>query len=106
MPNHGYLAEWSSQGGHHVAFLLDSRESNVLIMIEVLMLNTTLTVRQGEPNSHAKRGYKSICNSNKTCHHSANARVRWEEFTDAVIREIAKKEGIVFLLWGKPAQNK
>ncbi|CAM9638671.1 unnamed protein product [Ectocarpus fasciculatus] len=36
IPSHGYLKQWSEQG--------------------VLMLNTTLTVRQGEPNSHAKRG--------------------------------------------------
>lgn len=50
------------------------------------MLNTTLTVRKGEPLSHAKRG--------------------WETFTDAVIREVGKKEGVVFLLWGKPAHTK
>lgn len=67
IPSHGNLMDWSRQG--------------------VIMLNTTLTVRQGQPNSHAKKG--------------------WEEFTDAVIREIAKKEGgVVFLLWGKPAQLK
>lgn len=30
----------------------------------------------------------------------------WEEFTDAIVRELAKKEGLVYLLWGKPAQTK
>lgn len=53
----------------------------------VLLLNTTLTVRQGEPLSHFQKG--------------------WEQFTDAVIECIAReKEGIVFLLWGKNAQEK
>jgi uracil DNA glycosylase len=31
---------------------------------------------------------------------------RWETFTDSVMRELDKKEGLVFLLWGKPAQTK
>lgn len=35
-----------------------------------------------------------------------SAMTRWEEFTDAVVRELAKKEGLVYLLWGKPAQLK
>ena len=51
------------------------------------MLNASLTVNEGEPNSHAQCG--------------------WHTFTDAVIKKISdEKEGIVFLLWGKFAQNK
>jgi uracil-DNA glycosylase len=53
----------------------------------VLLLNAALTVRANEPASHAKTG--------------------WIEFTDAVIRKISdEKSGIVFLLWGKFAQEK
>ena len=53
----------------------------------VLLLNTCLTVRKGAANSHQKRG--------------------WEQFTDAVIRAIGRRrEGVVFLLWGKPAATK
>jgi len=53
----------------------------------VLLLNATLTVRAHEANSHAKFG--------------------WQTFTDEVIRIInQKKEGVVFLLWGKFAQKK
>jgi len=53
----------------------------------VLLLNATLTVRAGEPRSHYGKG--------------------WERFTDAVIDILAKKEDpIVFLLWGKSAQEK
>lgn len=52
----------------------------------VLMLNTVLTVRKGEANSHQKKG--------------------WEDFTDAIVKELRKKQDIVYLLWGKPAQNK
>lgn len=53
----------------------------------VLLLNAILTVRNGEPASHSKIG--------------------WESFTDAVIRKISDlKEGIVFMLWGKFAQDK
>ena len=53
----------------------------------VLLLNATLTVRASTPGSHQNRG--------------------WEEFTDAVIKEINdKKEGVVFLLWGAYAQKK
>ncbi len=53
----------------------------------VLLLNATLTVRAGEAGSHQKRG--------------------WEEFTDAVIRALSeKKEGLVFLLWGRYARSK
>ena len=53
----------------------------------VLLLNATLTVEQGKPGSHQGLG--------------------WEEFTTAVIRTISdKKENVVFLLWGKYAQEK
>lgn len=53
----------------------------------VLLLNATLTVRKSEAGSHQKQG--------------------WEEFTDAVINKISQeKEDIVFLLWGKFAENK
>ncbi|OWZ06681.1 Uracil-DNA glycosylase [Phytophthora megakarya] len=66
-PTHGCLSCWSRQG--------------------VLMLNTVLTVRRGEANSHKKRG--------------------WEQFTDAVIANVNKHaSNVVFLLWGKPAQEK
>ncbi|CAI5730683.1 unnamed protein product [Hyaloperonospora brassicae] len=66
-PSHGCLSCWSRQG--------------------VLLLNTVLTVRQGKPNSHKKRG--------------------WEQFTDAVISKVSKDaSNVVFLLWGKPAQEK
>jgi len=50
------------------------------------MLNTVLTVRKGEPFSHSKKG--------------------WEDFTDAVVEELSKQKNLVYLLWGKPAQNK
>jgi uracil-DNA glycosylase len=53
----------------------------------VLLLNAILTVRANEPASHSKIG--------------------WMNFTDAVIRKISEeKEGLVFLLWGKFAQEK
>jgi uracil-DNA glycosylase len=53
----------------------------------VLLLNASLTVRQNEPGSHARTG--------------------WLQFTDNVIRKISEeKKGIVFLLWGKFAQEK
>ena len=67
IPDHGCLTKWAEQG--------------------VLMLNTVLTVRAHQANSH--RG------------------IGWEEFTDAVIRIVDKQEQpIVFLLWGRPAQMK
>lgn len=67
IPNHGYLEKWAKQG--------------------VLLLNTVLTVRAHQANSH--RG------------------IGWEEFTDAAIRVLNEQERpIVFLLWGKPAQSK
>jgi uracil-DNA glycosylase len=53
----------------------------------VLLLNSTLTVRAGEAGSHQKKG--------------------WETFTDAVIKCVAdEKEDVVFMLWGKYAQDK
>lgn len=53
----------------------------------VFLLNAFLTVKAGQPASHSKIG--------------------WEQFTDAVIRILSeRKEGIVFLLWGRFAQNK
>lgn len=65
--NYGNLTKWAEQG--------------------VLLLNAALTVRAGEPFSHAKYG--------------------WAEFTDAVIKTISDKtSGTVFLLWGKFAQEK
>ncbi len=67
IPNNGYLVKWAEQG--------------------VLLLNTVLTVRAHQANSH--RG------------------IGWEEFTDAVIRAVDQQERpIVFLLWGRPAQEK
>jgi len=67
IPTHGNMEHWAEQG--------------------VLLLNTTLTVRQSVPMSHAGKG--------------------WEEFTDRVIKEISDRlTGVVFLLWGRHAQNK
>ena len=67
IPNNGYLEKWARQG--------------------VLMLNTVLTVRAHQANSH--RG------------------IGWEEFTDAAIRILNEQDRhIVFLLWGRPAQMK
>ena len=67
IPNNGYLVKWAKQG--------------------VLMLNTVLTVRAHQANSH--RG------------------IGWEQFTDAVIRAVnGQDRPIVFLLWGRPAQMK
>jgi uracil-DNA glycosylase len=66
-PNHGYLSEWAQQG--------------------VLLLNTVLTVKQGQAHSHAKLG--------------------WETFTEKIIAEINQHNvGCVFLLWGSHAQKK
>lgn len=67
IPNHGHLTSWAKQG--------------------VLMLNTVLTVRAHQANSH--RG------------------IGWEEFTDAAIRVLNEQDRpIVFILWGRPAQMK
>ena len=53
----------------------------------VLLLNATLTVRKSQAGSHQKKG--------------------WEEFTDAAISKLGRsREGLVFLLWGRFAQNK
>jgi len=53
----------------------------------VLLLNATLTVRANQAGSHQGRG--------------------WERFTDAVIKKLSDhRENLVFLLWGKYAQNK
>jgi len=65
--NNGNLESWANQG--------------------VLLLNSTLTVREKNAGSHQKLG--------------------WEQFTDSVIKKISdKKEGIIFLLWGAFAQKK
>lgn len=67
MPDHGYLMKWAEQG--------------------VLLLNTVLTVREGQANSHKGQG--------------------WEQFTDAIIAKLAeRKDPIIFVLWGRPAQTK
>ena len=67
IPNNGYLKKWSDQG--------------------VLMLNTVLTVRAHEANSHKGCG--------------------WEQFTDAAIEVLNKIDRpIVYILWGAPAQKK
>ncbi len=67
IPNNGYLEKWAKQG--------------------VFMLNTCLTVKAHEANSH--RG------------------IGWEEFTDAAIRAVnAQDRPIVYLLWGSPAKAK
>ena len=64
-PSHGNLVKWAEQG--------------------VLLLNTVLTVRAHQANSH--RG------------------IGWEEFTDAAIRVLDTQDRpIVFILWGWPAQ--
>eukprot|EP00563_Minutocellus_polymorphus_P009469 CAMPEP_0181023782 /NCGR_PEP_ID=MMETSP1070-20121207/2225_1 /TAXON_ID=265543 /ORGANISM="Minutocellus polymorphus, Strain NH13" /LENGTH=704 /DNA_ID=CAMNT_0023100801 /DNA_START=202 /DNA_END=2316 /DNA_ORIENTATION=+ len=66
-PRYGYLKSWAEQG--------------------VLCLNSVLTVRRGQANSHARKG--------------------WEQFTDEIINTLnTDKEGLVFLLWGGPAQKK
>ena len=67
IPNNGYLVKWAKQG--------------------VLMLNTVLTVRAHQANSHRGLG--------------------WEQFTDAAIQVLNKEDRpIVFILWGSPAQKK
>ena len=53
----------------------------------VLLLNTVLTVREHQPNSHKGKG--------------------WEVFTDSIIKKISDlKSGVVFLLWGANARSK
>jgi len=67
VPTHGNLEAWARQG--------------------VLLLNTTLTVRAGQANSHQGKG--------------------WELFTDEVLRTVnGKPHRVVFLLWGSAARRK
>ena len=67
IPNHGYLEKWAKEG--------------------VMLLNTVLTVRAQQPNSHQGIG--------------------WEEFTNAAIRVLNEQDRpIVYLLWGRFAQMK
>ncbi|MEI4791494.1 uracil-DNA glycosylase [Bacillus sp. FJAT-53060] len=67
VPNHGSLVSWAEQG--------------------VLLLNTVLTVRKGEANSHKRKG--------------------WERVTDRVIDVLNERDQpVVFVLWGRHAQNK
>ncbi len=67
IPDNGYLKKWADQG--------------------VLLLNTVLTVRAHQANSHQGMG--------------------WEKFTDAVIQAVnAQDRPIVYMLWGNPAQRK
>lgn len=66
-PGHGCLLKWAQEG--------------------VLLLNSVLTVRSGEPGSHRSWG--------------------WETFTNVLIQKLSEdKEGLVFLLWGRYAQEK
>jgi len=66
IPKSGNLTKWARQG--------------------VLMLNSVLTVREGQPNSHKGKG--------------------WEQLTTAIIEKLnARKEPIVFLLWGANAKE-
>ena len=66
-PSHGCLTDWAKQG--------------------VLLLNTVLTVREAEPNSHKKLG--------------------WTIFTDRIIELLnERKEPVIFVLWGRNAIDK
>jgi len=67
IPHHGYLVDWAEQG--------------------VFLLNTVLTVREHQANSHKGKG--------------------WEIFTDTLIKHLSdREEPIVFLLWGANARSK
>lgn len=67
IPNNGYLMPWADQG--------------------VLLLNTALTVRAHEANSHKNKG--------------------WEIFTDEIIKILNKREDpVIFVLWGANARKK
>ncbi len=67
VPNNGYLKKWADQG--------------------VLLLNTVLTVRAHQANSHKGKG--------------------WENFTDAIIKAVNEQDRpIVYMLWGSPARMK
>ncbi|RUO32755.1 uracil-DNA glycosylase [Aliidiomarina sanyensis] len=65
IPTHGDLSHWAEQG--------------------VLLLNTALTVREGEPASHARWG--------------------WQTFTQATVEHLNQMHPMVFMLWGKHAQT-
>ena len=66
-PSHGYLVDWAKQG--------------------VMLLNTVLTVRDGEANSHKKLG--------------------WTIFTDKIIEKLNEREDpVIFMLWGRNAAEK
>ena len=65
-PDHGCLEGWAQQG--------------------ILLLNTVLSVRAHEANSHRKQG--------------------WEQLTDGIIRVANQQPAVAFVLWGKPAQKK
>ncbi|MDO1605074.1 uracil-DNA glycosylase [Lactobacillus sp. YT155] len=64
--NHGYLVPWAEQG--------------------VLLLNTVLTVRDHQPNSHQNKG--------------------WENLTDAAIKSLSDRGNVIFVLWGNSAKAK
>ena len=67
IPDNGYLEKWAKQG--------------------VLLLNTVLTVRAHQANSHQGKG--------------------WEHITDAIIQAVnAQDRPVVYMLWGRPAQSK
>ena len=67
IPDNGNLQRWANQG--------------------VLLLNSTLTVREGKPESHSNKG--------------------WEEFTDSVLKRLNdERKNVVYLLWGSKAQSK
>lgn len=67
IPNNGYLIPWADQG--------------------VLLLNTALTVRAHEANSHKNKG--------------------WERFTDEIIKKLNEREDpVIFVLWGANARKK
>lgn len=67
IPKHGYLVDWAKQG--------------------VLLLNSVLTVRAHQANSHKGKG--------------------WEEITNAIISKLNdKQEPVVFILWGANARSK
>jgi uracil-DNA glycosylase len=67
LPSHGSLVDWAERG--------------------VLLLNTSLTVEDGQPGSHAKKG--------------------WEVLTDALLVEVAARASpCVYMLWGAHAQAK
>ncbi|KAK9893887.1 uracil-DNA glycosylase [Cystobasidium minutum MCA 4210] len=68
VPKHGYLGSWARQG--------------------VLMLNTSLSVRAHQANSHSNKG--------------------WEQFTDSILKTITSRPGpgVVFFAWGNPAQKR